>query len=135
MGSAAPPVRDDSQFAVSLSEYGAVLSHLFQKIDYRLPKPYYNPEIEPALVKYIEEQPWSDSLKARSDKYAKQAVGIASWYPRASFACQFSCVIITLLVIIYDEEYASFGTTGTEFSTRLVRGQPQKAPFLDSLVQ
>ena len=133
MGSAAPLVPDDSQFTVSLNEYGALLSHLFQKIDYRLPKPYYNPAIESALAKYIEEQPWSDNLKARSDKYAKQAVGIASWYPRASFACQFNCVIITLLVIIYDEEYASFGTTGTEFSSRLVRGQPQKAPFLDSL--
>ena len=135
MGSAAPPVQDDSQLAVSIGDYGDILSHLFQKIDYRLPKPYYNSEIEPALAKYIEEQPWSDDLKARSDKYAKQAVGISSWYPRASFACQFNCVVITLLVIIYDEEYERFGTTGAEFSTRLVRGQPQKAPFLDSLAQ
>lgn len=124
---------DDGRYVVSHAEYGTILSHFFQKIDFQLPKPYYDPEIELALAKYIEEQSWSESLKARADKYGKQAVGIASWYPRASFACRFNCVIITLLVIIYDEEYLTFGDAGAEFSTRLVRGQPQKAPFLDSL--
>lgn len=132
MSSAAPTTRQDSKLDVSPSEYGLILSHLFQKIDYRLPKPYHNPDIESALAKYIEEQPWSDNLKARSVKYAKQSVGIASWYPRASFNTQFNCVIITLLVIIYDEEYASFGI---EFSKNLISGQPQKEPFLDSLAQ
>lgn len=124
-----------SQFDVSLDEYGSILSQLFQKIDYRLPKPYSNPEIEFALVKYIEEQPWSESLKARSVKYAKQALGIDSWYSRTSFNIQLNCVIFTALTIIYDEEYASIGTTGTDFSTNLICGQPQKSPFLDSLAQ
>jgi hypothetical protein len=135
MGNAVPPVRDDSQFAVSLGEYGAIISHLLQKIGYQPPKPYYNPEIEPALAKYIEEQPWSDDLKARSVQYAKQAMGIAPWYQRASFDCQFGLVLFTLLVIIYDEEYACFSTTGTEFCTNLVRGLPQKAPLLDSFAR
>ena len=133
MDNGAPPVQDDGQLAVSSTEYCTILSHFFQKIDYRLRKPYHNPEIEPALAKYIEEQPWSDNLKARSDKFAKQALGIALWYPRTSFACQLGCVIMTFLLIVFDEEYASFGTTGTEFSKMLVCGQPQKAPFLDSI--
>lgn len=135
MGSAALPFPEDSQLTVTADEYSAILSNLFQKIDYKLPKPHYDPEVEAALAKYIEEQPWPENLKAKSVKYAKQAVGIASWYPRAPFACRFSCVIITLLVIIYDEEYASFGTSGTEFSSKLVRGEPQKVAFLDSLAQ
>lgn len=132
MGSIAP---EDVRFMVSLSEYGAILSRFFEKIDFHLPKPYYDSSIEPALAKYIEEQPWSEDLKTRAAKYAKQAVGIASWYPRASFAVRFNCVVITLLVIIYDEDYLTFGDAGTEFSLRLVRGLPQKAPFLDSLAQ
>jgi hypothetical protein len=135
MAKAVPPVQDDGQLTVSISEYGAIISHLFQKIDYQWSKPHYNPEIEPALAKYIEEQSWSDDLKARSVKYAKQAMGIASWYPRASFDCQFGLALFTLLVVIYDEEYASFRTTGTEFSTNLVRGLPQKAPLLDSFAR
>uniref|UniRef100_UPI003CC922A9 SydA n=2 Tax=Aspergillus versicolor TaxID=46472 RepID=UPI003CC922A9 len=126
---------EDVRFMVSLSEYGAILSRFFEKIDFHLPKPYYDSSIEPALAKYIEEQPWSEDLKTRAAKYAKQAVGIASWYPRASFAVRFNCVVITLLVIIYDEDYLTFGDAGTEFSLRLVRGLPQKAPFLDSLAQ
>lgn len=132
MGSTAP---NDDHLTVSATEYGTILSQFFDKIEFSLPKPYYDSSIDLALAKYVEEQPWSESLKLRAVKYAKQAVGIASWYPRASFACRFNCVVITLLVIIYDEEYMMFGDAGTEFSQRLVRGEPQKAPFLDSLAK
>lgn len=126
---------NNDQFLVSSSEYGSILSRFFDKIDFHLLKPYYDPKIELALAKYVEEQPWSENLKARAVKYAKQSVGIASWYPRASFTCRFNCVVITLLVIIYDEEYMTFGDAGSRFSQRLVRGEPQKAPFLDSLAK
>lgn len=52
MGSIAP---DDVRFMDS--EYGTILSRFFEKIDFHLPKPYHDSSIEPALAKYIEEQP------------------------------------------------------------------------------
>ncbi len=128
-------IPDDSRFEVPLSEYGIIISRFLQRIDFHMPELYIESSIEPALAEYIEQQPWSASLKGRAVKYAKQAIGIASWYPRASFACRYNCVVITLLVIIYDEEYMSFGDAGADFSLRLIRGQPQKAPFLNSLAQ
>jgi hypothetical protein len=126
---------NDGRFDVSVTEFGAIISNLLQKIDFHLPEPFYDPEIEPALTKYIADQPWSADLKHRAVKYAKQSIGIASWYPQASFVTRFNCVIITLLVIIYDEDYLTFGDAGADFSARLIRGQPQKAPFMDSLAQ
>lgn len=125
-----------SQFDVSPSEYGSLISQLLQKIDYQLPDPYSNPELELALVTYIKEQPWSDNLKARSVKYAEQAVAlVSSSYRRASFNFQFSSMTLTFLLITYDEEYANYDNAGTEFSTNLISGQPQSSPFLDSMAQ
>lgn len=92
-------MRDDSLFEVSMAEYGHMLSRFLQKIDFHLPEPYYDPKIEPALAEYIEKQPWSENLKARAAKYAKQSIGIASWYPRASFTSRLNCVIMLGLLL------------------------------------
>jgi hypothetical protein len=121
---------------VSLAEYGTIISDFLQRIEFDMPVSSFDSSIEPALSAYIEEQPWPESLKVRAEKLAKgPAMDISSWYPGASFQSRFQSVVITLLVIIYDEDFQSFGDAGTEFSSRLISGKEQKAPFLDSLAQ
>ncbi|PSN73294.1 terpenoid synthase [Corynespora cassiicola Philippines] len=121
---------------VSKEEYGEILSKFLIDIDFYMPPFGYDFTLENLVMEYFQKQPnWPAHLTKRAVGMAKwMSTGLGMCYPFAEKDIQVAYGIHATYVLFIDDIIHELGDALDEFEARLVKGQPQKSPILQSLV-
>ncbi|CZT48377.1 uncharacterized protein RSE6_09062 [Rhynchosporium secalis] len=121
---------------VSKEEYAEILSKFLSDVDFFMPPQEYDFSLEEPVMEYFAKQPnWPAHLTAKAVYMAKwMSTGLGMCYPFAEKDIQVAYGIHATYVLFIDDIIHELGDSLDEFAARLVTGQPQKSPILQSLV-
>ncbi|PVI03214.1 terpenoid synthase [Periconia macrospinosa] len=125
-----------SSETITKTEYDEIISQFLHDMDFKMPSHEPDPAIQARALQHFSIQPnWPPHLKEKALlATAYIAPGVALCSPSAPFETRLMYGIHASYVLFIDDISHDLGTALNEFEPRLVAGQEQKSPILQSFV-
>ncbi|KAF2108425.1 isoprenoid synthase domain-containing protein [Lophiotrema nucula] len=118
------------------AEYGDIVSRFLKNINFHVPTSDYDMSIQALAMEHFRSQPgWDPRLKQRAIQMTKPiSVGVAMCFESMPKETRLAFGIHASYVLFIDDVARELGSALDEFESRLVAGEPQGSPVLQSLV-
>ncbi|KAH8587151.1 isoprenoid synthase domain-containing protein [Bisporella sp. PMI_857] len=117
-------------------EYANILSTFLGGINFSMPMTTPDLSLEQPVISHFESQPWDAVLIRKATQKAKWAsTGLGMVYPYVTNDAKVMYGIFSTYMFLIDDSDSELDVEFREFEKKLVRGEPQESPVLESLLK